>query len=105
MSARPTHPLETWTQEAFGADFAAFILHGLLDDLGGGECLTSVEGVARGGLKWRKTLVMTDREEGVMLQRLLRDVKVLRVHYSKRRSRTARRRTSPALVYRFLLTF
>lgn len=31
MNARPTHPLETWARQVFGADFATVLLHGLSD--------------------------------------------------------------------------
>lgn len=59
MNSRPTHPLETWARQVFGADFALVILHGLLGEGGDCENLVTVEGFDREGRKRRKTLGVT----------------------------------------------
>ncbi len=41
----------------------------------------------------------------VVLRELIQGAKVLRVHYPKQRSRTAKRQTSPVLAHHFLLAF
>lgn len=58
MSGRPTHPLETWTREAFGSDFAGIVLHGLLDGEEAEQDLIDVAGVDWTGRERRKTLAV-----------------------------------------------
>lgn len=59
MSDRPIHPLEVWTRNAFGADFASLVLHGLLDEENKSEDQITVKGVDRDGRVGRKTLKVT----------------------------------------------
>ena len=56
MSGRPTHPLEAWTRQTFGEDFAGLVLHGLLSDAETRTGRITVEGADQNGRKRRKTI-------------------------------------------------